>query len=490
MRSGFLALGCLAFLACVALPARLMAQPEPQAAAPAPWVSPAEGGKTSLLRSLLKHAGVTPVTVTSDGNPSELIMVLVGEIPRDYANFAALVYASGGAVVVASDQPTVLDDVFGRGSRLRISGDFVQVREPTERACYRSIPNMPYFTYPRELEPFQDLFLVRMTQLQKVATDIPSYFPEQPRPSPGSIIQPLGVYPQGTRVDGARTGIAFRAAALHISDSELRHRGVGLVYADAGPFTNRMLLASDSDNFAYAFYLTRYLTGDGNERVNRNKCLFIENGEIRSDFDEIPLIPSQLPIPPVPVPSFEKIQEVITDTANNALDRIQTEDVLGRAAERGFSRLLAIGLFVLAIVALLWWYRRAWAQRHQANLKPIPTSLRVPDADAQSTLDQQRKLLLRGNNFAEPVRGHIREMLTQWGAPDTTGALPALEVAGPRSEQRRIRQQLESLWTLANDDTPRTVNYEYWRDIEDTIHALDQAYRSERWRFTTPGGPA
>jgi hypothetical protein len=251
-----------------------------------------------------------------------------------------------------------------------------------------------------------------------------------------------------------------------------------------------MLVARGTDNFAYAYYLTRYLTTGPSGDRRRTKCLFVENGEVMTakDFDLGPLEGGQLPpTPPVPVPSLEQLQDKITDAGDAALDELQTRDVFGRGIANNFDRIAPVLAVVAAVFATLVLLRRSWAARHQPELTPLPPAAADPD---RSPLDERRQEVLRSNDVYEPLREHLRGLFARWGRPDGGPDLPAVEVAGGAADRRLLLARLRKLWEIAHGGTPVVIPFVRWKELEPMIDSVARAADAGRWRFAQPGGVA
>jgi hypothetical protein len=443
-----------------------------------------DGTKTYLFRSLLKFAGVEPLESLPRGDTSGVVLVLFGRIDTSTVNWSRRVLADGGAVLIATDSSLHLGQFTMPSSGLLLGAGPVEAVAPTPETCFQNDPAMPFLNTPDV--SFENPDLARMVSLRQVATNTPNALSPDRGQLTGFLNTPLAMFPANCRfTDGRR--LPSRAVAVTNDPVRNRTGAVAAVYADKSIFTNQMLLARGTDNFAYAYFLARYLaTGPTGDR-KRTRCLFVEDGEVKTDFDTIPLITPESHLPPSPpVPPIEQLQDKITDAANAALDDLQTRDVMGRAVANQFNRIAPVLAAVVAAFVTLVLLRRVWAARHHPEFTTPP-----PSGAADGTpLDRRRQDVLRSNDVYEPLREHLRGLFARWGGPDGGPDLPPVETSTTAADRRVLLAKLRRLWEIAHGETPVAVPFVRWKELEPMIESVTHAAEAGRWRFARPGGAA
>ena len=261
--------------------------------------------------------------------------------------------------------------------------------------------------------------------------------------------------------------------------------GIAVAFADVGIFTNQMMLADGTDNFAYAFHLTRYLATGPDGKRKRTICIFLENGEFRTDFDRAPLGSMTPPIPPLPIPPWAEIEKKLVTMAQDQVNDLEDRDWFeGKVAPlaRDIGRVLALVVAAWLIIVVL---LRAFRTRHAPAQTPLP---RPPDGP-ETIIERKRQEILQTNDVYEPLREHLREQFAAWHCPPGAGHLPPIDVDGTKKERRRIEADLKRLWGVAFGDVPERVSFTRWKDYEAMLSNLADDADEGVWRFT-PGGSA
>jgi hypothetical protein len=453
-----------------------------------------DADQTYLFRGLLKYAGFKPISGRDqidreiDGNT---LLVLFGALDRPpqgatltTSSLVAYTLQQGGSVLIATDQPTRLNMPFGDGL-VEITGRTVLGPKPR---AYLEDPGMPFLVPTKSF--FPDPHLSRMTELPRVATNQPSSFGEHR--SDRFTIVPIAEFPPGSRSSDG-TPLANSTAGFVAIRPRSAARAV--VFPDTGIFTNQMITAPGTDNLAYAYHLANLLA-EGADGKKRTKCLFYENGELRSDFEDL------LKTPAPPMPSLEKLQEKLVDAADRAIDVVQTRDSLGRAVANAFPHIAPVLATIVAALIALVLVRRTWAARHDPDSSPGPKTL---GSDAHKTLDFRRVEILRANDVYEPLREHLRAQFARWGMPAGGPEMPPIVVSGAppdlgripvrvrgtsAADVRLLTGKVRKLWEIAYGDVPVAVPFVRWKELEPMIAFVARAADAGRWRFAEPGGAA
>jgi hypothetical protein len=474
-----LVLGIAAVAALAFLPDVARAQPARRGGSPPIGQEP----DTTLFRGLLRYVGFKPIDQAADArDDADTLLVLFGSVAthaddRSATSLANRILRNGGAVLVATDQKTNLDGLLGQNARLWISGRPVEADESSRDSCLGGLRQMPYLAPPPGAP--EDLYLARMAQLQHVATNVPSVFDGRPDVPGWYSARPFGILPPGCRYgDGRTERVEYRVVGLSITPID--QAGRATVFTDAGIFTNQMLTAKGTDNLAYSFYLAKYLA-DRPDGTKRTKCLFYENGELRRDFEDL------LKTPAPPMPSLEKLQEKLVDTADRALDELQTRDTLGRAVGDSFPRIAPVLATIAAAFVALVLLRRTWAARHDADNSPAPRG--HAGSRERKALDFRRAEILRTNDVYEPLREHLRAQFARWGMPSGGPEMPPI-VARAALDKRLVTAKLAKLWEIAYGEVPVAVPFVRWKELEPMVAFVARAAEAGRWPFADQGGGA
>ena len=177
-----------------------------------------------------------------------------------------------------------------------------------------------------------------------------------------------------------------------------------------------------NQNVAFADRVVQWLRGP----TERSKCLFIENGVPRTDFDVVRYEALQgmppLPVPPMPDPLDPELQRKLTDAINRGIANWQDDDrpnqIVAGTDER-FNRVLRFLAAVAAVVLLVLLVRRAWRGRHEPDVPPVPTDTgRVAGTAPPGSLARRREEILQAGDYGGVVREYLRELFASQGLPE------------------------------------------------------------------------
>lgn len=492
-------------LACD-LPAR--GQDRPRREPPTEMKVPGEG--TELFRGLFAYRGISPVVMGNLGDPSSLIVVLLG-LPANtdlWANVVRRTLSAGGSVLIADEGKAILDRrYFPDRSRVELTGQRVRCDDPAK--TFAGLPDCP-------------LIVPRVPD----AIDMMRWRVENRSPGPEWLLFPMwprvatnrpGVIRVHAYGPSARFALAgYPATSTTEDDAPLpdsRHFAVGatgvgdqppfrsLILADPSVFSNQMFAGTanaPTDNMLFAHAVVGWLHADG----TRKRCLFVEAGRVRDRFDDVryaeispPLPP--LPMPPLPSPLDPELQRRLTDGANRVVAGFQDNDVVNRALTGGpyddhrFSSTMRTLAVLASVFAGFWLIRRVWNGRHEPNMPPVPKDTgRVAASGAPGSFARRREEILQAGNYTEPVREYLRELFLARGLVLPDGAdpprkLPAIEATG--RDAGAIRGHLRILWDVAYTTKSRPVTYSRWKELEPMIDVVRRAADDGRWRFAAEG---
>lgn len=465
-----------------------------------PVTLPPNDEQTQLFRGLFHFHKITPEARANIGRGydySKLIVVVYGD--PGATNVTAIcrtALANGGAVLIACDTRLAnLNTYFPRGGKLTIHGGTVSHDQREYNDAGRSDRPVvtPRATTNAGLHPF--------VGISRVATDRPSYLQVEPNGRPTGLGTEFVAEFGPAALVTTRTDL-FRAQqfvslpfALATTDDTVTSRC--LVLADPDVFGNRMIYTSGreqspTDNLKFANNTVQWLKGEG-----RTKCLFVENGEEATRFDEfeytaIPTGPQLPPVPPaLPDLMDPDVQRKVAEVVNKVADDAQRQDLFNRGLLSGSGgkgvlyTILAVVLAFVLYTVVRWrlvfgWFRRVF--------RPIPRdpAMLGPDVPVGS-LGHRRLELLRSVDYGPVVRSVVRQLFQDRGMPaEYTGdKLPPLDIAVRRPQF--LRDSILTLWAEVRSTAPLTFGR--WKQLEPLLAAVRAAADDDRWRFADDPTP-
>ncbi|MGH3449865.1 MAG: hypothetical protein ACRDQW_03890, partial [Haloechinothrix sp.] len=486
------------------------AQPPAGRREPIPTL-PATGSEA--FRGLFRLHKIEPVLPRQidEDDYANLIVVVIGH-PRaiargqiDSARYTSQALRNGGAVLIALEDQLSLRAFFPDRPDAQITGEVVTC--PDGRGTYAGFADCP-FVVPRQPGEIDRLLWQvgapdaewgLFLGINQLATNTPGTLVLQSK-SP-YLRATLAGYPTtaSVRLNGGRGLIRadrlFAAAGSGRDDRPFR----SLVLADPSVFSNQMMAPppgmSPNQNVVFADRVVQWLRGP----TERAKCLFIENGVPRTDFDVVRYEALQgmppLPVPPMPDPLDPELQRKVTDAINRGIARWQDDDrpneIVAGTDDR-FNRVLRFLASIAAVVLLVVLVRRVWRGRHEPDVPPVPTDTgRVAGTAPPGSLARRREEILQAGDYGGVVREYLRELFAARGWPPTETPprkLPEVIVKGRGNTT--LREDLRILWDVAFGPRPRPVTYTRWKELEPTIDAVRRAAAEGRWRFADTGDAA
>lgn len=498
----------LALAGLLATPAP--AQPPAGRREPIP-ILPAIGSEA--FRGLFRHHNVEPVLPgqLAEDDYANLIVVVLGH-PRvggrdqiDPARYTSRALRNGGAVLIAVENQLSLRGFFPDQTDARITGELVICHDLMR--AYAGFPNGP-FAVPRQPGDIDKLLWQVSAPdaewglflgINQLATNVPGTLVVASKSR--YLRAQLAGYPPTASVQFNGGGGPLREdrlfAAAGSGGADLPFRS--LVLADPSVFSNQMMAPPPgmppNQNVAFADRVVQWLRGP----TERSKCLFIENGVPRTDFDVVRYEALQgmppLPVPPLPDPLDPELQRKVTDAANRWIARIQDNDSLHEriaGSDRRFYRVMRFLAAVAAVGLLVLLIRRAWRGRHEPDVPPVPTDTgRVAGTAPPGSLARRREEILQAGDYGAVVREYLQELFASQGLPEAEvqpRKLPEVRVTGRGNTT--LREHLRILWDVAFCPRPRPVSYTRWKELEPMIDAVRQAAAEDRWRFADTGDAA
>lgn len=428
---------------------------------------PPFGEGTHAFRAILNKLKLEPIASETqfrnevrDGNADKILLIVLGDtrvlqrVPDGLKAFLE----DGGAVLIASDRAPEVETrrEWDRAFRERtaIDGGFIETEPP--RSGYRGTRECPF------VKPLPNKTVPIFDGLNKVATNRPSHL----HVDSACPVDTLAVFPPDCTMEGI-PGIMVRGLQLKFAIGGPMGKGRALVLADHSVFINDMLLQTDNDNFDLACSAIRWLSEDG----KRTRVLFVEDGEVVTNFN---VILKELPVPPLP-PEAEMVR-----LANKLLVDLETEDYFNRTLleaisppgrtpesgpdlQAGRGRVLQLLVLLTTVGLLMFGWHRLVRARHRIDAR-VPAS--GPDlwpASVTAVVDQRQQALLQVGNLWEPARALARQFFERAAAlrPEQwLGASPQppqLTVTNP-DLRRGLDRQIRDMWRLAASHAPSRLS--------------------------------
>jgi hypothetical protein len=444
----------------------------PPAAAAQPF-----GEGTHAFRAVLNQAGIKPLRTFDELNsdPKHTILIVLGDtqqFDREMSGGRPQAFLrAGGAVLIASDHRT--DPALERELRIRVEGRLL--KGPIERCFRREFDDCPFVTYPESgtIRAFVGAATrnALFQGLERIATNRPSYL--QPHVIPGLPILaylPAGCWfvQQGERAWYPEP-LPF-AAAGSIANGE----GRLLLLADHSIFINDMMLQPDNDNIPFAANVARWLADPAG--ANRTAALFVEDGQIRTDFD-VSLDFTEPPLPPI---------EALVPLADQALLALEREDFFNKALLRavGRDRLLRTMLLVVTLGLLAYGLYAVTRSRFRTDPQVPRNSTAPAHAATPLALERRQAAQLRAGDLAEAAHELARQTLADLGAS------PHVTVTGSWWRRRAWGRRLRDLERVAAEGPWWRVTPRRLVRLAAELDELRQAVAAGTVRFGVPGRSA
>ena len=335
-----------------------------------------------LFRALLEQAGLEPVESYDEvvDAPSESVVVLMGKLPKNAADFAISVAKSGGAAIIASDLDDQAVTTFASGpvstsnpeARYLGHDDCVRITDfDSEHRLMKSVGSLVVNQGGYLIEP------VRRVPLRYIAR-----YPDDCRPR--------------------RSAGAPLLAEVTVTDGDL------FLCTDQSLFSNGMLW--HGDNSALAINMATSLASG-----NRKKLLFISNEQLLGSYSDSPFVPpTELPdIDPQDMPDVvvnEKLalaNDIIRNTQDNGLLNAMLANRPRNIAPRKLRRTLLFVAAGIATFMLIWRIAGNNANPREA----------MPRREMKSAMELQNDRRISSSEF-----GYAASMLARKFCKEVTGS--------------------------------------------------------------------
>jgi hypothetical protein len=416
--------------------------------------------------------------------PGRKMEELLQQIPEGLVRFVE----RGGAVLLATDQPLYAVGKDGEkgptpGSEAVreltgcITGNYSVI---TRANGYHDIPECPIL-HPLDPGDGPLLFYPPVVgKVQKealhVATNVPTYLRDVGHQRAGVTRHFLAEFPRRC-VYGRLGFLGEDKKPPPFAVSSEYGKGKMLFLADHSVFINAMMLPADLGNIDFAYNAIEWLKAG---ESTRDRCLFIEEGHIRTLFN--------IPIREVGLRPYHA-QMVMTHNANKRIEEIENG--------RGFSAMLIdriganhyyLALLLGGTLALLGFggYRLMLSRQRAHPQVPLLDQALAPP---MAMLEQRQQALLLDNNLAEYARTLARQTLTPLlpaGVKPTATPPPLLLGRAGWWQRQRLRRTFAWLWRLAFAARPGRVSKRQFRRVLALVQHVQEAASAGRLQISEP----
>ncbi len=390
-----------------------------------------------FTRFLFQQAGVDfDNWATSRQNPSESVLVLLGDIHDEHDPHVKDFVRKGGAVLIATDRQVL-------GNIINMTRGPVRVRDPNE--WYQGYDDC--FRVP--VDSHELTKGVRELVVNRAGTI-------QPR---GLRWKILGRTPNGQPILAALEQGEGRVVAL----------------SDHSPFTNGMLM--HGDNAAFTLNVIDWLTDSG----RRKRITFIVDGKALDAPNMDPQIPDELPeIDPADIP-----QDTMLSVMNHFLREVDRENMINEwLASIRPSHVWRWLLLIPSILAAFIIARRLLTSEKMGVKPPAQNPSNASEARAADMLQtgSLRPVAIElARQFLRNLTGSVDP--SGWAIRDRD-VVVASEIGG----SRRIRADVARMSQLAIGADRRLFKARDLRRLAIRVEFLNRLLQSEQLRLRTPEG--
>ena len=429
------------------------------------------------FRYRLFQNGIDPLRSLNDleTNHHNTIIILVG--PASLENYLPHVRRAvemGASILIASDRSS-RNSLFPYG--VQITGESASSLNPDD--CYRRWASYPY------VRPFQSPLLQDRESAHAIFAEFKDRGADAIATNDPSILRIVNL-----RTARPPVALAGYADSTDILERDFDPRrdlfaaagtlgdGRFLVLADHSVFVNRMILKDDNANLAFTENCITWLKGD----ENRTRCLFVEDGEIKTDFE--------LAIPDSNDSNLQKYLKMML-LAERHGDKIvadlEARDFFNRLVLMRFSVREIVRLILIALTLMLLFI--GFVRLVKSRTKPDPARAMItPELAAMiprgSAIQQRFDSQLDTENVYENARQLVRDHLVVLDAePDKQGRAPIVEVRDGYRDESSLRKRIARLWQIGFGAQPITIKPEGWTKLTTDLKGILEQADEGWWKF-------
>jgi hypothetical protein len=404
----------------------------------------------------------------------------------------------GGAILIATDRrdrPVIGLSWMQVFNNMEVTGQIVNARP--ERA-YEGNPERPFVRpkaptgHVRQPSPFELFAKLPESGSSAIATDRPSTM-SIPKFIPNCDVESLAGYPDGSSMQRSKQPVHPDVNHFAVSIRPQFSPGRLLILADHSVFANGMMGFPDSfdgteelklknGNWEFTNRTINWLKGGWQEE--RTHCLFIENGEIKTEF-AVPIPPR--PKPPIPDLPPDVMANIILNSMNPIIDEAQEKNLFNRILEGWFGFPRLVRLFIYVVTALLVFAGLRWLARGQRKVEPGTTLSAAGQAallPRGGVLRQRTTAQIEVANLYEAASGRVRDRFDVLGGrPAPNGGMPPVLVAGDLNDGPVLRRTVEWLWSVGYGDRPVPVTPAEWDQMNRLLERVMLRASQGHWSF-------
>lgn len=375
----------------------------------------------------------------------------------------------GGMAFIATDRTTgpLLLRAFG----VRVNGGYRRARRPAQG--YLGKPECPFVRVSRNgVGPL-------VGNLRRIATNVPSSIELTPNlPDALGVRRPWAYLPGVMNDAQAGSEASLFGVLTKEWGPENAKASYALILADQSIFINGMMLPSahaGNDNLAFASAIIRWLKAAGGER---SSVLYMENGQVVTDFNNLDDWLQSLNNPPVPrVPDLPTPPVAVMNTL---LQGLEQENFFNRMLLDNvpYKQIIArVGGTLAVCVVLYCIYRATRARDHTEPRDPVFASEVAAANPLATPTELRRQAMIREGALWELARKATRHAFLRFGfaEADFRAPPPRVDDSGPSRHRRARLENVQHLWSIAQRETPRPLTPAQFSAIIKQIHDLETA---------------
>lgn len=439
--------------------------------------------KTEIFRHLLYRANIESLSNLDQAiaDPRNSIVILLGNesINRYLDGQLRLFVEQGGSLLVASDQRST-NFTLARSFGVIIIGNTV---EAAPEDCYHGRKGQPF------VRPIRALFDNDKTSPKTIFKDLDGAGEGALATNIASVLriistgaskpEPLAAYPfsswvqnPANRLDSSKD---LFAAGGH------REEGRFLVLADHSVFVNGMVWKFDNANLFFTRDCISWLQGE----EKKSRCLFIEDGIVRTEF-ELPTLDkdeSELDFA-LKIMKFLEMRgnSIVSEAEERNLHNNWLLSMFPRGLRDVLRLVVIVGTCIVAVFGFMLLLRGRTAPDPARTLVTPALAALIPRGNV---LRQRFDSLLGSDNIYESARQLVREFLAGLDAePDARGQPPQVEIRDGYEDEPGLRRRIMRLWRIGYGTEPVRVAPSEWptlgKDLKDVLLDADEGW----WKFS------
>jgi hypothetical protein len=392
---------------------------------------------THAFRFILHNENLEPIRSLGAIRPEATILIFFGD-PKSldkifHRGLLNDFVRNGGAIFIATDRAT--DGVLDQDFNIGVDGRAVSAGNSA--TAYGNSTDCPVvqFRFPGDsLAPKSKL---------PVATNRPSFLTKEERS--GFFAE----FPKDSTIGNRQP----RSSEMFFGFRSSSGKGKILVLSDHSVFINGMMLQDDTGNFEFAQNCVKWLMA-GDSGTKRTKALFVDEGQIRQNFE--------VAVQHVPNSAISPVYLV-----NNVIAKMEDDNFFNRLILQRIpiGRIISALAIIVTIAMIVYGFYRLARGSYHLELK-VPLAIHGGDqlVSAGAIVNLRHRSLIKTNNFWEAARELARDCFFGLGPESQRTALagelrtPIFAVQGGWFQRRRWQRRMQSLWRLAHESRPQRIS--------------------------------